>query len=565
MDPKNTYVFLIAVGKYEKDAQLHSLEQTYTNIDGLYKILKSPSIGLPKSNILPEHDPDSASGLVESLHNLVSKDDAETIIIYYAGHGVLDDEGKHFLTLKNSTVDLIDSNGFTIKQLKSALKSKKNINTIIILDSCFSENAFDGFDVSNHLAIASSAKTKTSKYPVDEDYSAFTNELITILKNGIDNGKENLSWEDVYTQLQINLKEKNFPQPKISSRNQVEKQFISKNNYNNESANIDKQWIRIIKEKMGKSNEDFRVRTERILKSGEPNIDNILKDHLLNGFPYPIAYYLNKITKPDAGTDEYYEFYENVISFLFSVSFAQYEIEKEKKGFAINSDYRKFKMQIDEPDHEFYLGMLEVISGDFSKNKVNNFMKGFDFFDKEFNAACLQLEKLRKENSKDPGLVSKQIFKLIESLDFMLNFRLLSVKDVNLSYRKYDPLTYNHSVSILQGTGHTPYEFWSNPDEDWQEAFMYHPTAKNNKSVILIDCTNPVEIQYLNLWPLIIDKNVLDKKADTPQIFIYAGKTEDDYQYKNIRNIEGVSIEMYSVLEAYASSNKKEQLKELIG
>lgn len=565
MDPKNTYVFLIAVGKYEKDEQLHSLEQTYTNIDGLYKVLKSNSVGIPKSNILPVHDPDSAAKLVEDLHGLVSEENAETVIIYYAGHGVLDDDGKHFLTLKNSSVDLIDSNGFTIKQLKSALKSKKNINTIILLDSCFSENAFDGFDMANHLAIASSAKTKTSKYPVDEDYSAFTNELITILKEGINNGKENLSWEDVYSQLEINLGKKKFPLPKISTRNKVEKMIISKNNYNNEEVNIDKQWIRLIKEKMGKSNEDFRIKTERILKSGEPNIDNILKDHLLDGFPYPVAYYLNKITKPEAPVEEYYEFYESVIRFLFSVSFAQYEQEKDKKGFSINSGYRKYRMQFDEPDHKFYLGMLEVMSTDFKTNKIKNFMKGFDFFAKSFQQARESLENLRTSKEKDLGKVSKEIFNLIASLDFLLNFRLLSVKEVNLSYRKYDPLTYNHSVSILQGTGHTPYEFWSTPKEDWQEAFMYHPTAKNNKSVIFVDCTNPVEIHYLNLWPLIIDKNVLDKKADTPQIFIYAGKTDDDYQYQNIRNIEGISIELYSVLEAYASSNKKEQLKELIG
>ena len=228
MTPENTYVLLIAVGKYEKDPQLHKLEQTYRNIDGLYRVLKDTSIiGIPSNNIDYLPDPENIEEVGNSLDVLVQKDNAETIIIYYAGHGVIDDvDGKYYLTTKNSTVNRIDRNGFSISGLKSSFKEKRNLEVIIILDSCFSERAFDGFDMTNFFVVASSAKSKTSKYPIDEDYSVFTNELITILKEGIDTEGKDLTWNNVYTRLEENLSDKRFPQPKKTSRGNIAESII---------------------------------------------------------------------------------------------------------------------------------------------------------------------------------------------------------------------------------------------------------------------------------------------------------------------------------------------------
>ena len=566
MNPENTYAFLIAVENYTKDKQLHQLPHSFNNVAALHKVLKGAAVGIPKSNIKTDFDPTNATELIEKLQSTVDNDNAKTLIIYYAGHGVLDDDGSHYLTLTNSTVSNIAINGLDINYLNKAFANKKNLNLVLILDSCFSESAFESFKARNYLVIASSAKNRTSKYPVDADYSAFTNELIITLKEGIDTDNENLTWKDVYSQLKSQLKEKGFPAPRISSTNEVDMLEIAKNNFNNAEVSMDDQWVKIIKEDMGRNNPKFKDKVFGILNSGSPQTVNKLKDLLLNSFPYPIAYYLNKVFEKDPGTETYFQLYESIIRFIFMVGFIQYESIRETKGFKPGDKFRQNILNFDEPDHDFYFSMLEALSNDFKDNKIDWFLSEFDYFDKEFQAIIKNIEKQKNQADVTPKLVRGNIFKLISKLDFILNYKLLSVKDVNLSYRKYDPIFYNHSVSILQGAGHTQYEVWDEVSEAWQKSFVRNDTAKNNRSVLFVNCRDPEHIEYLNLWPMIIDKNVLEPKANTPQIYLYAGKDDNDnYLYQNIRDTEVFSTKPYSEIEAFAASSKIEKFNELFG
>ncbi len=315
MNHDNTFAFLIAVENYSKDDQLHQLPQSFNNVAALHKAFKGSGIGIPKSNILTDFDPTNGTELIEKLQTLVNREDAKTLIIYYAGHGILDDDGTHYLTLTNSTVSNISINGLDINYLNKAFNKNKNLNVILILDSCFSENAFTTFNVRNFLVLASSAKNKTSKYPVDSDYSAFTNEIITIFKDGLDIPAKFLTWKDIYTQLKNNLLEKGFPQPKISSQNEVDSMEISVNNFDNAEVNMDDQWVKIIKDDMGKNNPKFKNKVIGILNSESPQTVNKLKEHLLNSFPFPIAYYLNKVFEKDLTAETYFQLYESIIRF----------------------------------------------------------------------------------------------------------------------------------------------------------------------------------------------------------------------------------------------------------
>ena len=163
MNPENTFAYLIAVENYTDDKALHSLKQTYDNISELYDILRGPLVGIPpKKNIKRSVDPTDAQKLILEIDSLIDTPEAKTLIIYYAGHGVMHDDGKHYLTLSNSTVDKIYLNGLSIDRLSDAWAEKKNIKVILILDSCFSENAFDDFKGRNYLLLASSAKKSTS-------------------------------------------------------------------------------------------------------------------------------------------------------------------------------------------------------------------------------------------------------------------------------------------------------------------------------------------------------------------------------------------------------------------
>ena len=380
MNPENTYAFLIAVENYTEDKQLHQLPHSFNNVAALHKILKGATVGLPKSNIKTDFDPTNSTELVKNIRQHVNNDEAKTLILYYAGHGVLDDDGNHFLTLTNSTVEDIAIDGLEINYLNKAFASKKNLNLVLILDSCFSENAFESFSARNYLVIASSAKNRTSKYPVDADYSAFTNELINILKEGVDTENENLTWKDVYTQLKSNLVEKGLPIPRITSQNEVDSIEIAKNAFHTGEVSMDDQWVKIIKEEMGENNPKFREKVIGILNSGSPQTVNKLKEHLLNSFPYPIAYYLNKVFDKNPTAETYFELYENIIRFLFTVGFIEFEKLKQEKKIKPGDKFRQQILNFDEPDHEFYFEMLAALSEDFNASKVKWFLSEFQLF-----------------------------------------------------------------------------------------------------------------------------------------------------------------------------------------
>lgn len=229
MIAENTYAFLIAVNEYPNDNDMHDLPHAWSNVSKLYEELKSPEIGIPRKNITTITNPDDAKKLLKKLREIGGNEGIKNLIIYYAGHGILDDNGNHYLTLTDSTVENIDIDGLDIADITKALAKNKRLNVFMILDSCFSENAFNEFKARNFLLMASSAKNRTSKYPVDADYSAFTNELIYAIENGIENDQEYLSWRDVYKIMRDNLVEKGFPKPKILIQNEVDELKLVKN------------------------------------------------------------------------------------------------------------------------------------------------------------------------------------------------------------------------------------------------------------------------------------------------------------------------------------------------
>ena len=125
-------------------------------------------------------------------------------------------------------------------------------------------------------------------------------------------------------------------------------------------------------------------------------------------------------------------------------------------------------------------------------------------------------------------------------------------------------MQFNHSVSILQGNDETEYKVWPKPTEPWQKAFLKASKAKNSRSVIFMKCHVDKMGDYLNLWPLIIEKNVLEPSS-TPEIYIYAGVNADDrYVYNKLSDKGEKESKHYDDLEKLAVSAKLDNFKTLL-
>jgi len=229
MNPEKTHAFLIAVNDYQNDDSMHNLPHAWSNVTKLYEVLKSSLIGIPRTNITTITNPESAKDVLVKLRKVAASEGIKNLIIYYAGHGILDDDGNHYLTLTDSTVENIDLDGLDIANITQSISKNQRLNVFMILDSCFSENAFSKFEARNFMVMASSAKNRTSKYPVDADFSAFTNAFVKALENGLDNDKETLSWREVYNIARDQLISEDFPKPKVLIQNEVDELVLVKN------------------------------------------------------------------------------------------------------------------------------------------------------------------------------------------------------------------------------------------------------------------------------------------------------------------------------------------------
>lgn len=566
MNPESTFAYLIAVENYPIDNALHALPQSFNNVSELYKILKSPLVGIPaKTNIDKSINPTDRTALIKDIKKLIEVDEAKTLIVYYAGHGILDDDGKHYLTLANSTVNDISIDGLKIDDLSEAWSRKKNLNVILILDSCFSENAFDDFKGRNYFLMASSAKNRPSKFPVKADFSAFTHEIIHTMKNGVDINSKMLTWRDLYKKVKEKLKEKKFPAPKISAQNEVELLSVCENRFYTKEVSLEDQWIKVIKEDLGKANPKFQEYVEGVLNAGGPQVIKKLSELLLNVYPYPIAYYLNALFEKNADANAFFRFYESIIQFLCVVDFIHYERLIKSNKIRPAKNFRIHLMDFTEPNHNYNLVMLKLISEGLEAGKLTRFIEEFHFTDDKFQKIINALEKEKESGENRLNIVKELVFRLMKHLRFFLNYKLLSVNNVNLNYRKYNPMEFNHNVSLLHGNYQLKYEIWSRPTEPWQKAFVKNTEAKNSRSVIFMRCNGKNMGKYLNLWPLIIDKNVLEPRATTPEIFLFSGSDSDDnYQYLKLGETDRELKKSYNELEALDLSAKLDSFKEIL-
>ena len=84
-------------------------------------------------------------------------------------------------------------------------------------------------------------------------------------------------------------------------------------------------------------------------------------------------------------------------------------------------------MDFSEPDHDFYLSMLNLMAEAMKKGKITPFIEEFDPSEAGFGEIVDGMEKERKSDSPRLNVVKELTFKLMAHLRFFQNYRLLSV------------------------------------------------------------------------------------------------------------------------------------------
>ncbi len=230
VDPSRSRAVLLGVSFFPRDPErLPPLPAVRNNLRDLERALADPSIlGLEPRHVAVVDDRPSS----EMLSKLVEvADQAEdTLIVYYAGHGVPGSTSL-YLTGTDSSERTIEFDGMPFDRLRRALNTSPARKKVLILDCCYSGRAIDVMgtadamlqagieDLEGTYTLASSGATEASAAPAGERCTAFTGELLRVLHEGIADAPQTLQLNEIFRALRLALgRHPKYPAPRQAAK-----------------------------------------------------------------------------------------------------------------------------------------------------------------------------------------------------------------------------------------------------------------------------------------------------------------------------------------------------------
>lgn len=221
-DPQRSQAVLIGVSDFEELLPLPTIE---ANVTDLAKALAAPRLWrLPTGNISIPRELTRPFDVKKAVRQAAEKA-TDTLLVYYGGHGLLDDLGKIHLAIPSSTEDA--ESGVPYTWIHDEVSNSKAARKIIILDCCYAERALhqaaslelgpENFQIPNTSGMyLFFAATKNQKALVGSGpHTIFTGEFLKLLEKGIVSGPEMLSLRDIYDTMLHTFPDRGFPEPRL--------------------------------------------------------------------------------------------------------------------------------------------------------------------------------------------------------------------------------------------------------------------------------------------------------------------------------------------------------------
>ncbi|WP_030621062.1 caspase family protein [Streptomyces fulvoviolaceus] len=234
-DPARSRAVLVGVSSY---LQLESLPAVANNLPALAALLTSPaSWDLPASHCTVVAEPDTAPAMLDAVQQ--AADSAEdTLLVYFAGHGLLDGRGELFFGLPGAVAGRSHT-GVTYQSLREILTDSLAQRFVIVLDCCMSGRALGTMSSGDVLAdqagiegsylLAAAPDNGLALAPPGAAHTAFTGELLRILRHGVPGQARDLDLDLVYRELRTTLTAQGLPQPQKRVRNTAGRLILAHN------------------------------------------------------------------------------------------------------------------------------------------------------------------------------------------------------------------------------------------------------------------------------------------------------------------------------------------------
>lgn len=227
-DPATTRAVLIGTSRY---AHLEQIPAVADNLSALAAALSAPhSWGLAPEHCTVIADPATAVEVLDAVRT-AAEEATDTLLVYFAGHGLVEPRrGELFLGLTGS-VPHRSYTGLPYGTLRDVVLEGRSGRQVMLLDCCFSgrvlgsmnapgtDAMIDQVEVEGTYLLASVPDTSFALAPPGEPHTAFTGELLRLLRDGAPGGPELLDLDTVYAQVYTALRAKGRPLPQKRDRN----------------------------------------------------------------------------------------------------------------------------------------------------------------------------------------------------------------------------------------------------------------------------------------------------------------------------------------------------------
>ncbi|QOV36422.1 diguanylate cyclase [Streptomyces ferrugineus] len=226
-DPGKSRALFIGVDKFNS---LEPLPAVRRNVSTLVELFAGDVWQLGSSHCAQLLNPTSTREVDEAIFR-AAEAATDTLLLYYAGHGLLDRQGRLHLAMPDSDKGSVHSTAFPYDWVRMRLADSGAARCIVILDCCFSARAMGVQSPASSIAalaeaegtyvLAAADERAIALAPPEETFTAFTGALVRVLADGVADAPEFLDLDTVFQGVQSILRRQARPDPQCLGRNQV--------------------------------------------------------------------------------------------------------------------------------------------------------------------------------------------------------------------------------------------------------------------------------------------------------------------------------------------------------
>lgn len=238
-DPQRSYAVLIGTGTYCSD-RLPDLPAVGRNLQDLSDVLTDPALGgLPADRCLVVPDPSDPRTLFRTLRRYAAAAE-DTFLVYFAGHGQTGPRNELYLSLAETVPDELKVSALAFDLLRDVLADCPAANRVVILDCCFSGRAIQDMageeetilgqvGIEGTYVLTSTPVNAVALAPAGAAHTAFTGELLRLLRTGIPEGPDFLTYGEIYRRLLHTATTRGLPIPRQRGTGTVDLLALSRN------------------------------------------------------------------------------------------------------------------------------------------------------------------------------------------------------------------------------------------------------------------------------------------------------------------------------------------------